>query len=81
MFRKSLKIPENAKIEKSRDIFDIWFDSGVAWSNLMDGNSPKQADLVVEGYDQFRGWFQSLLLSSVGVSSIFNDKFGVLDKK
>ncbi|KAL0275712.1 UNVERIFIED_CONTAM: hypothetical protein PYX00_003494 [Menopon gallinae] len=43
---------------------DIWFDSGISWSFALDG---KVADLYVEGVDQFRGWFQSSLLTSVAV--------------
>ena len=46
---------------KGHDIFDVWFDSGLAWHQL-----DTMADLVVEGSDQFRGWFQSLLLTWLG---------------
>uniref|UniRef100_A0AC34RQM2 Isoleucine--tRNA ligase n=1 Tax=Panagrolaimus sp. JU765 TaxID=591449 RepID=A0AC34RQM2_9BILA len=49
-------------VRKSMDIMDVWMDSGVAWHTL-DGN--KQADVIVEGMDQFRGWFQSSLLMSL----------------
>lgn len=40
---------------------DVWFDSGVAW-HLLNG---KQSDVILEGRDQFRGWFSSLLLTSM----------------
>ena len=42
---------------------DIWFDSGISWSSVLPSN--KQADLYLEGIDQFGGWFQSSLLTSV----------------
>jgi len=49
---------------KGSDIFDIWFDSGSTWSAVLKG--PQQvADLYLEGYDQFTGWFQSSLLTSI----------------
>ena len=42
------------------DVLDVWFDSGACFLSTMD-DTP---DLVVEGHDQFRGWFQSSLLVS-----------------
>ena len=42
---------------------DIWFDSGTSWNHTLPEN--KQADLYLEGIDQFGGWFQSSLLTSV----------------
>ena len=42
---------------------DIWFDSCVSWSFVLP--EKKQADLYLEGIDQFGGWFQSSLLTSV----------------
>ncbi|CAH1798662.1 unnamed protein product [Owenia fusiformis] len=50
---------------KGEDILDIWFDSGVSWAAVLGG---KQADLYLEGVDQFRGWFQSSLLTSIAVN-------------
>ncbi|XP_042858858.1 isoleucine--tRNA ligase, mitochondrial-like [Penaeus japonicus] len=47
---------------KGTDIFDIWFDSGSSWNSVLGGPS---ADLYLEGVDQFTGWFQSSLLTSV----------------
>jgi isoleucyl-tRNA synthetase len=41
------------------DVLDVWFDSGTTWAFTLEG---KQADLYLEGSDQFRGWFQSSLL-------------------
>ena len=53
--------------EKDPDIMDVWFDSGSTWSAVCrerpELNWP--ADLYMEGADQFRGWFQSSLLTSV----------------
>lgn len=51
-------------LEKGMDIFDIWFDSGSTWSHVL--KQQQIADLYLEGYDQFTGWFQSSLLTSVG---------------
>ncbi|MDH5639625.1 MAG: class I tRNA ligase family protein, partial [Nitrospinota bacterium] len=56
---------------KSRDILDVWFDSGVSHSVALEAN-PKlawPADLYLEGSDQHRGWFHTSLLESVGVRS------------
>ncbi|XP_047114765.1 isoleucine--tRNA ligase, mitochondrial [Schistocerca piceifrons] len=51
-------------IEKSQDILDIWFDSGISWSSVLD---QKVADLYLEGVDQITGWFQSSLMTSVAL--------------
>lgn len=67
-----------------QDILDIWFDSGISWSYALE--SPNVADLYLEGYDQFTGWFQSSLITSIaarGVSpfkSIFVHGFTVDEK-
>ena len=52
------------------DILDVWFDSGNAiWASLTDEERllPEyhRADFIVEGKDQTRGWFYSLLGSGV----------------
>lgn len=53
---------------RGTDTMDVWFDSGTSWS-LMGQSSTHQseplADIVVEGTDQHRGWFQSSLLTNV----------------
>ncbi|XP_053673887.1 isoleucine--tRNA ligase, mitochondrial [Anopheles nili] len=51
------------KLEKGQDILDIWFDSGVSWLTVL--GKDRVADLYLEGVDQFTGWFQSSLLTSV----------------
>lgn len=55
-------------IEKGQDILDIWFDSGITWSYALD--APKIADLYLEGIDQFTGWFQSSLMTSIAARGI-----------
>ncbi|MCI2414611.1 MAG: isoleucine--tRNA ligase [Candidatus Aramenus sp.] len=53
------------------DVADVWFDSGVAFfASLGDDWEKKWAelspvDLVLEGHDQLRGWFFSLLRAGV----------------
>uniref|UniRef100_A0A2P2I931 isoleucine--tRNA ligase n=1 Tax=Hirondellea gigas TaxID=1518452 RepID=A0A2P2I931_9CRUS len=46
---------------KGKDILDIWMDSGCSWQ-VLEGRT---ADLVIEGEDQYGGWFQSLLLTGL----------------
>ena len=71
-------MPENAKcscgctaFKKETDIMDVWFDSGVSHAAVLNRdylNSP--ADLYLEGADQYRGWFQSSLLTSVATKGV-----------
>ncbi|XP_053952529.1 isoleucine--tRNA ligase, mitochondrial isoform X1 [Anastrepha ludens] len=71
-------------LEQGGDIFDIWFDSGSTWSSVL--RDEKVADVYLEGYDQFGGWFQSSLLTSIAArnrspyKSIFVHGFTVDDK-
>lgn len=67
-------IPADVKCEcgcgeftKEYDIMDVWFDSGVSHSAVMEQYDCLSwpADLYLEGADQYRGWFQSSLLTSV----------------
>ncbi|XP_034191573.2 isoleucyl-tRNA synthetase, mitochondrial isoform X1 [Osmia lignaria lignaria] len=51
-------------VEKGEDIMDIWFDSGISWSFVLPEG---KADLYLEGHDQFNGWFQSSLITSVAL--------------
>ncbi|KAJ3663117.1 hypothetical protein Zmor_007426 [Zophobas morio] len=53
------------QIQKGQDILDIWFDSGISWANVLEGD--KIADMYLEGVDQFTGWFQSSLITSVAL--------------
>ncbi len=53
--------------EKEKDIMDVWFDSGSSHFAVCK-NRPYlkwPADVYLEGADQYRGWFQSSLLTSV----------------
>jgi len=58
--------------KKSKDIFDVWFDSGVTHFCVMDKSfGPNvQSDLYLEGSDQHRGWFQSSLLTSIAMKGM-----------
>ena len=53
--------------EKEQDILDVWFDSGTTHAAVLQqrGELAWPADLYLEGADQYRGWFQSSLLTSV----------------
>lgn len=58
--------------EKDSDIMDVWFDSGSTWSAVC-RERPELSwpvDLYMEGADQFRGWFQSSLLTCVATQGI-----------
>lgn len=50
---------------KETDIMDVWFDSGVTHAAVLDPIGQWPANLYLEGADQYRGWFQSSLLTSV----------------
>ena len=58
---------------KETDILDVWFDSGMAWNYVLKRqpiSSIQQADLILEGQDQLRGWFLSSLILSVGLQGV-----------
>ncbi len=63
---------DDDEYEKSKDIFDVWFDSGVTHFCVMDNRfGPNtQSDLYLEGSDQHRGWFQSSLLTSIAMKGM-----------
>ena len=70
-------MPEGATCEcggtefkKEPDIMDVWFDSGVSHAAVLGQREGLRApaDLYLEGADQYRGWFQSSLLTSVATS-------------
>ena len=58
------------RYRKVTDILDVWFDSGVTHATVLgrDERLGYPADLYLEGSDQHRGWFQSSLLTSVGIN-------------
>lgn len=53
--------------EKETDIMDVWFDSGSTHAAVLKNRDylRRPADVYLEGADQYRGWFQSSLLTSV----------------
>ena len=50
------------------DTLDGWFDSGSSHYAVLENNPDMKwpADLYLEGADQYRGWFQSSMLTAVG---------------
>ncbi|ENU1965317.1 isoleucine--tRNA ligase [Streptococcus pyogenes] len=60
----------NGEFTKETDIMDVWFDSGSSWNGVMNvrENLSYPADLYLEGSDQYRGWFNSSLITSVAVN-------------
>lgn len=56
--------------DKETDIVDVWFDSGSSHMSVLEQRPDLQwpADMYLEGNDQYRGWFQSSLLTSVAVT-------------
>lgn len=72
-------VPKGAKclkcgcteFKKETDIMDVWFDSGSTHQSvLVERGLDYPADLYLEGNDQYRGWFQSSLLTSVATNKI-----------
>ena len=56
------------KLVKETDIMDVWFDSGSSHAAVLNekyGLPEGKADVYMEGNDQYRGWFQSSLLTAV----------------
>ena len=62
------------KFSKGSDTLDCWFDSGSTHVEVLSsGNFPClsfPADLYLEGGDQYRGWFQSSMLTSIAVNGV-----------
>lgn len=61
-----------ASFDKEKDIMDVWFDSGSSWRSVCKRRPYLGApvDLYLEGNDQYRGWFQSSLLTSVATEGV-----------
>lgn len=57
------------QFERSTDILDVWFDSGVSHQSVLKGSLEMSlpADLYLEGSDQHRGWFQASLIPSMAI--------------
>ncbi|WP_375199205.1 isoleucine--tRNA ligase [Bacillus sp. RS11] len=68
----------NGDMERTPEVIDVWFDSGsmpfaqqhYPFGNLKTFNNQFPADVVIEGIDQTRGFFYSLL----AVSTLFTGK-------
>lgn len=71
-------LPKDTKCEcghsvftKETDIMDVWFDSGSSHTAVVKARDYLRfpADLYLEGGDQYRGWFNSSLLTSVAANN------------
>ncbi|MCV6589174.1 MAG: isoleucine--tRNA ligase, partial [Marinobacterium sp.] len=60
---------EAEQYSKVTDTLDVWFDSGVTHSSVLDQRDylRSPADLYLEGSDQHRGWFQSSLKTGIAI--------------
>ena len=57
---------------KETDIMDVWFDSGSTHAAVLDEREQLHfpADVYLEGGDQYRGWFQSSMLTSIAAKGV-----------
>ncbi|MEZ7171332.1 isoleucine--tRNA ligase [Sporosarcina sp. OR05] len=62
----------NGLFTKETDIMDVWFDSGSTHQGVLEEREDLvyPADLYLEGSDQYRGWFNSSLTTSVAINGI-----------
>ena len=59
----------NGIFTKEKDIMDVWFDSGSSYYAVLPLRGlPVQADLYLEGSDQYRGWFNASISTSVAMT-------------
>jgi isoleucyl-tRNA synthetase len=60
----------SANLDKSPDIVDVWFESGVSHRAVLKSHPQLAypADVYLEGSDQHRGWFQSSLLTAMATA-------------
>lgn len=58
------------EFRKETDIMDVWFDSGSSHQAVLRTRADLSwpADMYLEGSDQYRGWFNSSLLTSVAIN-------------
>jgi isoleucyl-tRNA synthetase len=70
--RVMLSTPDCDEWVREPYVMDVWLDSGVAWIASVDGERNRELwerlfpfDFITEGVDQTRGWFYSLLVTSV----------------
>lgn len=57
------------EFRKETDTMDVWFDSGSSHYGVLKARPELKwpADLYLEGSDQYRGWFNSSLITAVAV--------------
>ncbi|EME7720328.1 isoleucine--tRNA ligase [Staphylococcus pseudintermedius] len=57
----------NGEFTKEQDIMDVWFDSGSSHRGVLEIRPELSfpADMYLEGSDQYRGWFNSSITTSV----------------
>ncbi|MCI8593879.1 MAG: isoleucine--tRNA ligase [Oscillospiraceae bacterium] len=69
-----LKCPKcgHTHFTKETDIMDVWFDSGSTWAAVANERPYLKypADIYLEGGDQYRGWFQSSMLTSIACNGV-----------
>ena len=55
------------EFDKESDTMDVWFDSGSSWRAVIEKREQQgtPVDVYLEGNDQYRGWFQSSMLTSI----------------
>ncbi|WEV45499.1 isoleucine--tRNA ligase [Streptococcaceae bacterium ESL0687] len=60
----------NGIFTKEKDIMDVWFDSGSSHEAVLRQRPELSfpADLYLEGSDQYRGWFNSSITTSVAIN-------------
>jgi isoleucyl-tRNA synthetase len=60
------------KLDKQKDILDVWFESGSSFAAVLDRREGwgQTAQLYLEGSDQHRGWFHHSLLLGVGTHDV-----------
>src|SRR3989338_3856166 len=60
---------KQANFEKTHDILDVWFDSGVSHQAVVKAMLKKDLpiEMYLEGSDQHRGWFQSSIIPPVAL--------------
>ena len=67
-------LDENPHLEVFTDVLDVWFDSGNVVNEYQGREGQQSKDFVVnlalEGKDQYRGWFQSMLWLSVAKNEV-----------
>lgn len=66
----SSKHSPNGTFTKETDIMDVWFDSGSSHEAVLVDRPElrRPADVYLEGSDQYRGWFNSSISTSVAVT-------------